>query len=136
MDHDVERRGLQSAIAIAALLPVTAGWLGILGGPQYLTLYGPVESLSHAGYLSGLLLGVGLAFWSTIPDIENEGRLFGLLSAIVMGGGLARAFVAFRLGVLSPGIAGPLLMELGVTPVLWLWQRRLAQRVGESRSVK
>jgi hypothetical protein len=127
MDHDVERRALQSAVAVAALLPVTAGWLGILGGPQYLSLYGPAQSLSHAAYLSGLLLGIGLAFWSTIPDIEKEGRLFGLLCAIVMGGGLARAFVAIRLGVLSPGIAGPLLMELGVTPLLWMWQRRLEQ---------
>jgi len=127
MDHDVERRALQSAVAVAALLPVTAGWLGILGGPQYLSLFGPAQSLSHAGYLSGLLLGIGLAFWTTIPDIEKEGRLFGLLSAIIVCGGLARGYVALRLGVLSPGIAGPLLMELGVTPLLWLWQRRLAQ---------
>ncbi len=136
MDHDVERRALQSAVAIAALLPVTAGWLGILGGPQYLSLYGPDHALSHAGYLSGLLLGIGLAFWSAIPDIEKEGRLFGLLCAIVVCGGLARAFVAMRLGVLNPPILGPLLMELGVTPLLWVWQRRIAQRAGASRSAK
>ncbi len=131
MNYDSEKLALQVAIAIAALLPVTAGWAGVLGGAGFLRLYGPAAALTHAGYLSGLLLGIGLAFWSTIPEIEKEGRLFGLLTAIVFLGGLARAWTALRLGAASPLIAGPLLMELGVTPVLWAWQRRLA-RFGKS----
>jgi hypothetical protein len=34
------------------------------------------------------------------------------------------------LGAASPLIAGPLLMELGVTPLLWLWQRKVARSFG------
>lgn len=127
MSYESEKLSLQIAIAIAALLPVTAGWAGILAGSGFLMLFGPAAALTHAAYLSGLLLGIGLAFWSTIADIEKEGRLFGLLSAIVILGGLARALTAIRLGTASPLIAAPLLMELGVTPILWLWQRRIAR---------
>jgi len=45
---------------------------------------------SHFRYLSGLLLGIGLGFWSTIPRIEANGDRFRLLSFIVVAGGLAR----------------------------------------------
>ena len=126
---NAEKRALQIAVGVAALLPVTAGWAGIIGGSRFLGLFGSGAALSHAAYLSGLLLGTGLAFWSTIPDIERQGRLFGVLTGIMIAGGLAQAFTALRLGAVSPLIAGPLLMELGVAPLLWLWQRKLARKM-------
>jgi hypothetical protein len=73
-----------------------------------------------------LLLGIGLAFWSLIPRIERQGRSFALLSAIVILGGLARLFLAARLGDWRLAVTLPLVMELGVVPALWFWQRRLA----------
>ncbi len=121
-----EKRALQFAVAVAGLVPVTAGALGVLAGPWHLELSGPLPALTHAAYLSGLLLGIGLAFWSLIPGIERQGRAFGLLTAIVAVGGLARLLTAARLGVWSPFVTGPLVMELAVTPALWLWQRRVA----------
>ena len=57
------------------------------------------HALTHLGYLSGLLLGIGLGFWSLVPGIERQGRAFSLLAAIVVVGGLARGLLAFRLGV-------------------------------------
>ena len=120
------RRALQVAIAIAGLVPVTAGLAGAFD-PALLDLEGSPQALSHAAYLSGLLLGIGIAFWSTIPAIETKSGRFALLAAIVILGGLARLFTAVRLGVWTPSVAWPLVMELGVTPALWLWQRRLAR---------
>jgi hypothetical protein len=89
-------------------------------------LSGELSALTHAAYLSGLLLGIGISFWSLIPNIERQGRAFALLTAIVALGGLARLVAAIRLGVWSPSVTLPLLLELGVTPMLYLWQRRVA----------
>jgi hypothetical protein len=122
-----ERRALQMAVAIAGLVPVTAGGAGIVMGPEFLDLSGAASALAHAAYLSGLLLGIGIAFWSLIPAIERQGRVFTLLTAIVVLGGLARAYTALRLGAAGAATLLPLGMELFVTPALWLWQRRIAK---------
>jgi len=121
-----ERLFLQIAVAIAGLVPLTAGALGVIN-PAMLGLYGDRDGVAHAAYLSGLLLGIGLAYWSLIPDIEKRGGAFTLLTAIVQAGGLARLAMAFRLGTWDLSIGLPLLMELVVTPSLWIWQQRLAQ---------
>jgi hypothetical protein len=116
------RRALQAAVAIAALVPIAAGAAGALE-PHLLAL----GNDTHAAYLSGLLLGIGLAFWSLVPAIERQGRSFALLSAIVVLGGLARLFLAVRLGDAGRAVILPLVMELGVVPLLWLWQRRISK---------
>jgi hypothetical protein len=121
-----ERRLLQIAIAAAGLVPVSAGALGALR-PELLDLAGPPHALTHAAYLSGLLLGLGLGFWSLIPTIERQGRAVSLLTGLVVVGGLARALAAARLGAWGLSVLLPLVMELGVTPALWLWQRRVAR---------
>src|SRR5215471_11442839 len=122
----LERRLLQIAVAVAGLVPVTAGALGALR-PELL-LGGPAHALTHGAYLSGLLLGLGLAFWSLIPGVERQGQAFGLLTGLVVLGGLVRVLAAFRLGAWSLPVTLPLGMELGVTPALWLWQRRVARK--------
>jgi len=128
-----EKHLLQAAVLLAGLVPLTGGALGIID-PGLVGLYGDRNAIAHASYLSGLLLGIGLAYWSLIPDIERRSGSFTLLTAIVQAGGLARAYAAFHMGVFPLGIALPLLMELTVTPALWLWQLRVARRAGESRS--
>jgi hypothetical protein len=120
----LERRLLQIAVAAAGLVPVAAGALGAFR-PELL-IGGPPHALTHGAYLSGLLLGLGLAFWSLIPTIERQSRVFGLLTGLVVLGGLARAFTAARLGAWNLSVELPLVMELAVTPALWLWQRRVS----------
>ncbi|MBV9550956.1 MAG: DUF4345 family protein [Alphaproteobacteria bacterium] len=115
------------AFGLAGLAPLTAGALGILA-PGLLGIYGDRAGLSHAAYLSGLLLGIGLAYWSLIPDIERRRGAFTLLTAIVQVGGLARLYAAFRFQAWSFDIALPLLMELVVAPLLWFWQLRIARK--------
>ena len=121
-----ERRLLQAAVALAGLVPVLGGGLGALR-PELLALTGPPHALTPAAYLSGLLLGLGLAFWSLVPSIERQGRAFSLLAGLVVVGGLARVLAAARLGSWGLSVLLPLAMELGVTPALWLWQKRVAQ---------
>ena len=121
-----QTRALQGAVAIAGLVPVVAGAAGALD-PALLDLAGRPQAMTHAAYLSGLLLGIGVAFWSTIPGISRQSARFSLLAAIVVTGGLARLVAAIHLGVWTAGVVGPLAMELIVTPALWLWQRRLSR---------
>jgi len=109
-------------------VPVGAGILGALN-PGLLDLAGRPQTVTHIAYLSGLLLGIGLAAWSTIPAIETKTGRLTLLTFLVVIGGLARLVTAARLGVWTPWVTGPLVMELGVTPALWLWQRRLSRGI-------
>jgi hypothetical protein len=121
-----EKRALQIAIALAGLVPVSGGALGAFA-PELLRLGGKASALTHLSYLSGLLLGIGLIFWSLIPTIERQSRTVALLTGIVVLGGLARLLLAARLGVWSLSVTLPLVMELGVTPLLCLWQRRVSR---------
>jgi hypothetical protein len=125
----IEKRALQVAVAIAGLVPVIAGAAGALQ-PRLLSLDGAAQALTHAAYLSGLLLGIGLAFWSLVPAIERHRRLFTTLTAIVAVGGLARLALAARLHAWGVPVLVPLAMELGVTPLLCLWQRRVSSLLG------
>ena len=126
----MERRALQLSILVAGIVPVFGGGAGaLLGerafGPYALSGAGAAED-SHMRYLSGLLLAIGLAYWACIPTVERRGEIVRLLTAIIVIGGLARLG-----GVFVAGDPGPmrwaLVMELGVAPLIWLWQARVAR---------
>lgn len=122
------KRALQAAVAVAGLVPVAAGLAGMVLGPEMIGDAPPASLAldSHYRYLSGLLLGIGLAFWSTIPGIELRGGRFRLLTAIVVAGGLGRLVSLCSAGVPGSAMLFALAMELGVTPLLAFWQYRLA----------
>lgn len=123
MDARVERRLLQILVALGAIVPVLGGAFGLAGG---FGLGGSALD-SHVRYLSGLLLGIGLAFWWLVPRVERHGAVFRVLGLIIVVGGLSRLAGATQDG-LGPGVALPLVMELGVTPALLLWRERVARR--------
>jgi hypothetical protein len=116
----LERRLLQIAVALAGLVPVSAGALGAAGRLG-------LHAGSHGRYLSGLLLAIGLVFWWTIPAIERRGTVVRTLTVIVLVGGLARLAGVPQTGA-PLSVALPLLMELGVTPLLALWRERVERR--------
>lgn len=125
-----ERRLLQAAILLACLVPLLAGGAGMVLGQTFLARHAArlPDLDSHVRYLSGLLFAIGLAYLTCIAGIERKGARMGLLSALVVVGGLARLG-----GILAHGWPGPehslaLGMELGVVPALWWWQRRIAAR--------
>jgi hypothetical protein len=128
---DLERRALQVAIGVCGLVPVIAGLLGGRFGLAMLGGFGSAAFDSHYRYLSGLLLGIGVTYWSAIPRIETQGERVGILTLIVVIGGFCRA-----LGMLAYGFPGwtmfaALTMELIVTPTIFLWQGRIARRLTE-----
>jgi len=125
-----ERRLLQAAVALACLVPLTAGLAGVVRGAAFAAKGQAVatDMDSHFRYLSGIFLGVGIAFTTCVPAIERRGPRFRLLGALVVAGGLARALSWWQLGAPSAGHRFGLVMELGAVPLLLLWQARVEQR--------
>ncbi len=114
---------LTLAIRIAALVPLLAGAAGVVSGAAFLGEGSGPATDSHLRYLSGLLLGFGILAWWCAADLKRRGEVFTILVLIVALGGLARLA-----GVLGHGRPPAphllaLVMELGVTPALWLWWR-------------
>jgi hypothetical protein len=131
----VERRVLQLVVAAACLVPLTTGGSSILRGVTFLKGVPhppPVDLDSHYRYLSGIFLALGFAFVSCISAIERKGGRFRLLGAMVVAGGLARAYSWMQIGPPSSGHQLGLVMELGVVPLLMLWQWRFAARFARS----
>src|ERR687898_871179 len=119
---DRERRYLQRTVAVLALIPVSVGLFGVLFGPALTGDRVSVSADSHFRYLSGLLLGIGLVYWSTVPAIEEKTGRFRLLAGLVVIGGLARLIGLLLTGIPSLYMLGGLAMELVVTPILVLLQ--------------
>ncbi|MBI3199727.1 MAG: DUF4345 domain-containing protein [Rhodospirillales bacterium] len=118
-----ERRALQVSIAVAALLPVLSGLWGITHAPP-----GDGWTGNHHRYLNGLLLAIGLGYWSTVPRIEAMASRLGLLTALVAVGGVARLLGLVLGDAPTPPVLAALAMELGVAPLLCLWQRCVIAR--------
>ncbi|WP_343526711.1 DUF4345 domain-containing protein [Sphingomonas sp.] len=125
----VERRALQLVVAIACLVPLSIGGISVAAGPGWLGHAPsiPTDLDSQFRYVSGIFLGLGLAFATCIPGIERKGARFRLLGALVIAGGAARALSWAMVGAPSMGHRLGLAMELGVVPLLMLWQARVAR---------
>ncbi len=128
-----EREALQRVVAVAAIIPVASGLFGVvfgLGGLGNGTSgersLSQISADSHFRYLSGLLMGIGILFWSCVPGIEGKARLFRFLTLVVVLGGLARLLGLYLTGLPSAVMLCALAMELVVTPLLCLWQMRVA----------
>ena len=122
-----EKRLLQATIALACVVPIAGGGFGVIRGPAMLDIVATAPAAAHFRYLSGLLLGIGLGFLSMVPRIEAQGRRFRLLAAIVVIGGLGRLLSVALGGSIDAATLFALAMELAVTPVLALWQWRVAR---------
>ena len=127
--HSIEKRLLQSAIAISGCVPVIGGASGMVNGE---TMFGNMISgadiHNHIRYLSGLLFAIGLCFWAMIPRVEFMGPYIRMLTIIVLIGGLARLYGVI-VGEISPVILFALMMELMVTPLICLWQWRISKKL-------
>jgi hypothetical protein len=137
--NSLAKRALQITVAVASLVPISAGAAGMLLGPRLVgaAIVGPADLDSHFRYLSGLLLAIGLGYASTIPRIETHGDRFLLLTVIVVLGGVGRLLSLLSVGPPSPTMTAALVMELVVTPCLALWQHRVARqakRTGQAAS--
>lgn len=131
MKAETEKRLLQAFVALACIVPLMAGgWGAIESAAAMGGALGsvPVDLDSHFRYLSGLLLGLGIAFALCIPNIERNGLPFRMLGLIVVVGGLARLLSLIEAGQPSLGHQFGLVMELVAVPLLVGWQSRVARR--------
>jgi hypothetical protein len=129
MSPVAEKRLLQAVMLTVLLVPLSAGALGALFGPDWLHRGVVGRDLdSHFRYLSGLLLAMALLFASCVPDVERKGARLRLIALLPVIGGIARLYGAFVEGAPGRGHVAALVLELGVVPLLVLWQARLAGR--------
>lgn len=126
----IEKRLLQIVVAIACLVPLAVGGYSILHGPHFLGRAAviPTDLDSHFRYVSGIFFAVGLAFTTCIRNIEHRGPRFRLLGGLIVAGGLARLVSLLSVGPPSAGHLFGLAMELGIVPLLMLWQWSFARR--------
>jgi Domain of unknown function (DUF4345) len=126
-----QRRVLQITVGVLAFLPIGAGLAGAAFGIRvfdHASMLG-ADADNLGRYLSGLLLGIGLAFLTTLPRIEAEGVRFRLLTMIVFIGGMARLAGLIATGTLSKPILLGLVMELLATPALAFWREHVERLV-------
>lgn len=130
MSARAELRVLQLLVALACLVPLATGGSSVIRGAAFLKgmpVPVPADIDSHFRYLSGIFLAVGVAFATCVPGLERKGPRFRMLGAFVVTGGLARLLSLATVGAPSLGHRFGLAMELGVVPLLMLWQWRLAK---------
>jgi hypothetical protein len=127
----MERKLLQIAFAMAGLVLVAFGLAGVFFGANFLDLSGNVVMDSYIRFLKGMLLAIGLIYWSAIPDIEHHGERIAVVTFILVLGAVPRLMAVIAHGVPTIGILVSLAGELIAAPLLWCWQRhvaRIAQR--------
>jgi hypothetical protein len=122
----MERKLLQAAVAIAGFAGVFLGLTGVLFGTMHADLSGDVVLDSYVRFGKGVLLAIGLLYWSCIPQIEHRGDRIALLTLILVVGSLSRLLVVAGHGVPTLGIVLNLTAGLILVPLLWLWQRHVA----------
>lgn len=129
MSKQRERWLLKLAVALACLVPIGAGTAGVVLGPAVLERDVPAstpELESQFRFLSGLLLGLGIAFAASIPTIERRSELFTALSLMVVVGGLARLWALVVYDMPATPHVFALVMELVIVPLVFVWQKRVA----------
>ena len=130
MSPGAEKRALQAIMLIVLLVPLAGGTLGVVLGPDWLHRGVVGRDLdSHFRYLSGLLLAMALLFASCVPHIERNGARLRMIAILPVIGGLARLYGMLASGPPGRGHVVALCIELGVVPLLVLWQARVARRL-------
>jgi hypothetical protein len=122
----MERKLLQIALALAGLLAGGFGLAGVFFGVTFTEFSGNVVMDSYIRFLKGMLLAIGLIYWSSIPQIERQGERISLVTFILVLGAVPRLMAVIGHGVPTIGIMVGLAGELIAAPLLWLWQRRVA----------
>ena len=122
----MERKLLQIALAIAGLVLVAFGVAGVFFGATFVDLSGNVVMDSYIRFLKGMLLAIGLVYWSAVPGIERHSERIAVVTFILVLGAVPRLMAVIGHGVPTIGILVGLAGELIAAPMLWLWQRRVA----------
>lgn len=124
----MERRLLQIVVALSGLFAAVVGFFGAAFGATFLNLSFNPAIDSYIRFLFGIILAIGLILLASVPHIERHGPRFSVITVILVIGGIARLIGVIGFGVPTQGVLVGLTMELIVAPLVWLWQRRIAQQ--------
>jgi hypothetical protein len=122
----MERKLLQLAVAVAGLTGVSLGLTGVLFGTLHADLSGDVVLDSYVRFAKGVLLAIGLIYWSCVAQIERRSDRIALVTFILVLGTLSRLLSVVGHGVPTVGIMSNLIVGLIFVPLLWPWQRHVA----------
>lgn len=125
-----EKRLLQAALVLGGAFSLFVALGSIFGGVAFLARDAAldVDLDSHFRYLSGIFLAALIALYSCVPAIERRGGRLRLIGGLIICGGLARLTGVAAMGLPGVGHRYGLVMELVVTPLILLWQIRVARR--------
>ena len=132
----MSKRGLQIATAVLGAIPVLTAIITMFGlnDPIYASANIPPTALldSNLRFFGGLWLGLGIAFYWLIPNIEKQTRLFRVLWGMIFLGGIGRLMSMFLLGWPPLPFIGFTALEIIGAPFFIWWQARLARTAGQN----
>jgi Flp pilus assembly protein TadB len=123
----MERKLLQVAVFFAGLVGVGFGLAGVVFGFASTDIFDDGAIDSSVRFFRGMQVAVGVIYWSCIPDIEHRSERMSLVSFILVCGAASRLMAVIGHGVASMGILISLIAGLILVPLLWLWQRHIAE---------
>jgi Flp pilus assembly protein TadB len=105
---------------------VSFGLAGVVFGTAFVDIFDDGAIDSSVRFFKGMLLAIGLIYWSCIRDIERRGERMTLVTFILVCGAASRLMAVIGHGVATLGILLSLIAGLILVPLLWLWQRHVA----------
>ena len=127
----MSKRNLQIATALLGIIPVLTGIISMFGvsDPIYASAGIPPNALldSNLRFFAGVWLGLGLALYWIIPNIEKQTLLFRVLWGMIFLGGVGRLASMLFLALPPLPFVGFTILEIVGAPFFIWWQARLAR---------
>lgn len=123
----MERFFLQVATVFSALVLLGLGISGVMLGVQFMHGVGTITVDNYFRLVSGMMMGMGLVLLFSVPHVERYRERFGILTFMIVLGGLAELYSVLLHGIPSVGTLFGIFMTLIYAPLLWLLQRHVAR---------
>jgi len=125
------KRGLQVAMALLGTIPVLTGLVTMLGlsDPIYASAWIAPNALldSNLRFFGGVWLGLGMALYWLIPNVERQTQLFRVLWGMIFLGGIGRLMSMMFVALPPLPFVGFTALEIIGAPLFIWWQARVAR---------
>ena len=134
----MNKRGLQIAMAVLGIIPIATGIIGMFGlsDPLFANSGLPANAIldSNLRFFAGVWLGLGIALYWLIPNVERQTVLFRVLWGMIFIGGIGRLLSMFFLALPPIPFIGFTALEIIGAPFFIWWQARLARQAAVEAS--
>jgi hypothetical protein len=124
------KKNLQIITFILALVPTITGIIGFLGIND--PIYGETSKMknilldSNLRFFSGVWLGLGIALFSILKNIENETKIFRIIWTCIFLGGIGRLLLILIYGIPPIPFIGFTVLEIVGAPIFIYWQNKIS----------